>query len=95
MPFYFYVIRSLIDGSYYKGQTNDLADRMKRHNEGRSSFTKAKRPWKLVYSEVYETRSEAVKRESYLKSPKGWMDWQALRNELEVQIENSERGAAR
>jgi len=61
MPFYFYVMRSLVDGSYYKGQTNDLADRVMRHNNGRSNYTKAKRPWELVYSEMYDSRSEASK----------------------------------
>ena len=31
-------------------------------------YTKPKRPWKLLYSEQFETRSLAVKRESQLKS---------------------------
>ena len=95
MAFYFYVIRSLVDGSYYKGQTNDLTDRLKRHNEGRSIFTKTKRPWKLVYSEAFATRSEAAKREWYFKSPTGWTDWQRLKNEIGNQIDATERGAAR
>jgi putative endonuclease len=95
MAFYFYVIRSLVDGSYYKGQTNDLADRVMRHNGGRSNYTKAKRPWKVVYSEEYGSRSEAVKRERYFKSPKDWADWQRLKKEIERQTEISERSAAR
>lgn len=95
MPFYFYVMRSLVDGSYYKGQTNDLADRVMRHNNGRSNYTKAKRPWELVYSEMYDSRSEAAKRERYFKCPKGWADWRRLKKEIERRREISERGAAR
>ena len=95
MPFYFYVIQSLVDGSYYKGQTNDLADRVKRHNDGRSSYTRAKRPWKLVHSEAYDSRREAAKREHYLKSPEGWIDWRQLKKEIESRLGISERGAAR
>jgi putative endonuclease len=95
MPFYFYVIRSLVDGSYDKGQTNDLADRVKRHNDGRSNYTRTKRPWKLVHSEAYNSRSEAAKRERYLKSPEGWTDWQQLKKGIESKLGISERGAAR
>ncbi len=95
MSYYFYVIRSNSDGSYYKGQTEDLKDRLERHNQGRSSFTRNKAPWKLVYSESYESRSEAAKREAYFKSSKGWKDWKELKNKIESQIDNSERGAAR
>ncbi|UCE80183.1 MAG: GIY-YIG nuclease family protein [Nitrospiraceae bacterium] len=43
---------------------------MKRHKQGRSKYTKPKRPWKLLYSEYFETRKEAVARESKLKSLK-------------------------
>ena len=29
------------------------------------------RPWKIIYTEEYSTKSEALKREKYLKSGKG------------------------
>jgi len=70
MPFYVYILQSLKDGSYYVGSTNNLEDRVERHNEGRSLYTKGKRPWKLVYSERYEDRPSAVNRENQIKRRK-------------------------
>ena len=54
-------------GKFYIGQTSNLEDRLKRHNEGRSPFTKGKGPWKLVHQETFPTRAEAIKREKQLK----------------------------
>ncbi|UCD35976.1 MAG: GIY-YIG nuclease family protein, partial [Nitrospiraceae bacterium] len=68
MGFYVYIIQSQKDSSLYIGQTGNLQDRMLRHNQGRSSYTKGKRPWSLLYSERFETRSQAVRKEHKLKS---------------------------
>ncbi len=58
------------------GQTSDLGKRMKRHNglleSKKNSFTsKNKGIWKVVYSEVFNFRKEAVNREKQLKSFRG------------------------
>ena len=68
--FYVYILESLVNGSFYVGETKNLEDRLKRHNEGRSRFTSSKVPWKLVYFEEYKTRSEAMKREREIKNKK-------------------------
>ena len=70
MPYYVYIIQSLKDGTYYTGSTQDLDARVQRHNQGRSKYTKPKRPWKLVYSEEHPNRSSAAKRENLLKRQK-------------------------
>lgn len=70
MPFYVYIIQSENDGSFYIGSTNNLAERIERHSQGRSKYTKSKRPWRLRHSEEFETRSEAVKRENQIKRRK-------------------------
>jgi putative endonuclease len=70
MPFYVYIIQSEYDGTYYIGSTQNLPDRLERHHQGRSKYTKAKRPWKLAYSEEHPDRSSAVKRENQIKSRK-------------------------
>ena len=70
MPYHVYIIRSLKDNTYYVGSTNNLENRIDRHNQGRVTYTKAKRPWKLVYSEEHPTRSSAAKRETEIKSHK-------------------------
>ena len=44
MPYYAYILCSLKDNTYYVGSTRDLTERLERHNQGRSTYTKAKRP---------------------------------------------------
>ena len=44
-----YILFSNGINSYYVGSTNDVADRLKRHNSGRSTFTKRGILWILVY----------------------------------------------
>jgi putative endonuclease len=70
MSYFVYILRSQKDGRYYVGSTQDLPERLQRHNEGRSKYTKAKRPWDLIYFEEYPDRSSAVRREDEIKSRK-------------------------
>ena len=66
-----YVLRSLKDGIRYVGSGEDAEERLRRHNKGDYRFTNGHRPWELVYKENYETRSEAVRRERFLKTGQG------------------------
>ncbi len=70
MSYYVYVLKSLKDGSFYIGSTHDLASRLERHNQGRSKYTKNRRPWELAYSELFSDRPSAVKRENEIKKRK-------------------------
>ena len=70
MPFFVYILKSTFDGSYYVGPTVDIKERLNRHNQGRSTFTKSKRPWCLIYQEKHPNRSSAMKRESQIKNRK-------------------------
>ena len=70
MPYFVYIIQSEKDGSFYVGSTQDLDERLSRHNQGRSQYTKTKRPWKLAYFEEYPNRSSAVRRENQIKRRK-------------------------
>ncbi len=69
--YYTYVLLSLKDHRFYIGQTNNLDDRVKRHSEGRVKATKNRRPLKLVYFVTFDSRSEAVRHERFLKSLNG------------------------
>mgnify|MGYP002338706845 CR=1 FL=1 len=69
--YYVYVLQSQIDGRLYKGLTQNLNNRLEQHNKGKTKSTKAFRPWKVVYYEKFHNRSEARKREKFLKSGKG------------------------
>ena len=65
-----YILYSEVHDRYYIGQTNNIDERVKRHNAGYIRSTKAYRPWVVVYQINFETRSQAVKSETYLKSLK-------------------------
>ncbi|MFH1375207.1 MAG: GIY-YIG nuclease family protein [Patescibacteria group bacterium] len=67
--FYVYILKSQ-EGKYYVGQTNNLELRLKEHNEGKKGFTKKYTGWKLVHTETFQARSEALKRERKIKSLK-------------------------
>ena len=70
MPYFVYILRSIKDGSYYIGSTRDLSSRLERHNQGRSKYTKANRPWEVIYSETHFNRSAAMKRGREIKKRK-------------------------
>jgi putative endonuclease len=65
--FYLYVLRSLVDNNLYVGSTNDLKERIIKHNRGYVFSTKLRRPFKLIYYESYAAESDARKREKNLK----------------------------
>ncbi|WP_421874750.1 GIY-YIG nuclease family protein [Marinoscillum sp.] len=68
MPFFVYILYSESADKYYKGQTNNLEDRLKRHNAGAEVATVKGRPWKVVWSTEKESRSEAIILEKKLKN---------------------------
>ncbi len=70
MAYHVYIIESLKDGTYYVGSTQNLTERIERHDQGRSIYTKVKKPWKLLYSETHPDRSTASIRENEIKSRK-------------------------
>ena len=69
--FYAYVIKSLGFDFYYKGHCEHLENRLYEHNIGMTESNKKYRPFVIVYSEGFETRAEAIKREKYFKSAAG------------------------
>lgn len=70
--FYVYVLQSETSKTHYYGHSIDLDNRLKRHNAGKVRSTKGRRPWKIVYSEPFDTKSEAYKRELFFKSIEGY-----------------------
>ena len=51
----------------YVGYTNNLKNRLKLHNRGKGAKFTRGRVWKLLYSEKYKTKKEAILRECYIK----------------------------
>ena len=69
--FYVYILKSLKNGRFYTGLTNNLERRLYEHNIGQTKYTSLTRPFELIYKEVYNTKLEASKREKFLKTGKG------------------------
>jgi putative endonuclease len=71
MPYIVYIPKSELTSTSYVGHTSNLEKRLLEHNNGKSLSTRSKRPWRLVYQEVFKTRSDAMSKEKYYKSVKG------------------------
>ncbi len=58
---------------YYIGQTIDLKERLRLHNNHyfKSYTSRFPGKWELIYEESIPTRSEALRREKQLKSGNG------------------------
>ena len=69
--YFVYILKSEIENKFYTGHTNDLSRRLLEHNSGKHYYAKRFIPWKLVYTEEYNTLVDAVIREKYLKSAAG------------------------
>lgn len=69
--FFVYVLKSLRNGRFYIGQTNNLTRRYEQHQSGKVVATRYHRPYKLVFHEVVTTRTDAVSRELFFKSGQG------------------------
>ena len=72
MEFVVYILRSSCNTSKtYIGFTSHLIQRIYWCNNGNKGHTQKFRPWAVVYVEFYQTKSEAMKREKYLKTGVG------------------------
>ena len=72
----------------YIGYTSNLIERFKSHNElGHKGWTIKFRPWIILYSEEFETKALAIKREKELKSANSrkWI-WSLIKEKIEVGI---------
>ena len=57
------------DGTYYTGWTTDPEQRLATHNAGKGAkYTRGRRPVKLLHAWAFETKSEALKFERWLKA---------------------------
>jgi putative endonuclease len=70
-----YTVYILYSESYdkiYIGYTSDLDQRFLSHNElGKKGWTIQFRPWRIIHTEAYETKSAAMAREKELKGGQG------------------------
>lgn len=69
--YYVYVLRSLKDGLFYIGYSEDLKTRVADHNSGKNLSTKNRRPLELIFYEAFPNKLDALNRERYFKTTKG------------------------
>ena len=66
---YFVYLLQCYDKSLYTGITTDLKKRLQKHKSGKGGhYTAAHMPEKIVYSETFATRSQALRCEAQIKS---------------------------
>tara|TARA_B100000035_G_C20644936_1_gene398347 strand:- start:280 stop:525 length:246 start_codon:yes stop_codon:yes gene_type:complete len=69
MPFYVYLIKTVnskINKSYV-GYTNDLQNRLKKHNSNKGAKSTKGHMWKLVYKKKFDKKVDAMSYEYSLK----------------------------
>ncbi len=70
--FIVYVLKSQKNGKRYIGMTSkSINKRLDWHRWGLTSWTRQNRPFDLLYTEELQTKSDALKREQYLKTGQG------------------------
>jgi len=74
MKYFVYFLKSIKDEHYYIGCTTNPEKRLIEHNSGSNQSTKKWKLWKLIYTEEYDDKHSAFKREWHLKHPKGYLD---------------------
>ena len=81
--FVVYILYSERFNKNYTGFTSNLIERFKSHNLlGTKGYTLRFRPWKVIHVEFFNSKSEAMKREKYLKTGIGREFIQNLINKL-------------
>jgi putative endonuclease len=72
MIYYSYRLKSLKDGRFYYGSTEDIDKRLNKHNKGDVKSTKHRRPLIVHYYEEHISRGLAFQREQFYKSIEGY-----------------------
>ena len=69
---YVYILEAKRDPArHYVGLTDELADRLARHNRGEVKHTASGRPWRLKSAVAFRLRERAAAFERYLKTGSG------------------------
>ncbi|KAF0184660.1 MAG: GIY-YIG nuclease family protein [Hyphomonadaceae bacterium] len=69
---YVYILQSLTDEDrFYVGQTDDLNERLGRHNAGSVTHTSKFGPWRIKTFVAFSDQAQALAFERYLKTASG------------------------
>jgi putative endonuclease len=72
--FYVYILLSLKDNKFYIGYSKNLKRRILEHKKKKVKSTRNRLPLRLICYEFYLSKTDALKREKFLKSSDGKKD---------------------
>ena len=68
MSYFVYILKSQSADKYYIGFSSNPGIRLEYHNTFEKGFTSRYRPWEIVYTKEYSSKSEALSAERRIKS---------------------------
>ena len=69
MSYFVYMLKSIGKKSVtYVGYTKDLDKRIMLHNSGKGAKFTRGRKWRLIYTEIFKSKNQAISREYYIKN---------------------------
>ena len=69
MIFTTYILYSSSVDSYYIGYTGDeIEERLRKHNSNHKGYTGKANDWLVVHSEIFQVKSDAIRREKEIKN---------------------------
>ena len=68
MSYYVYMLKSKgVKSVTYVGYTKNIKERIALHNSGKGAKFTRGRNWRLIYKEIFKSKSKAISREYYIK----------------------------
>ena len=68
MSYYVYMLKSKgVKSVTYVGYTKNIKKRISLHNSGKGAKFTRGRNWRLIYKEIFKSKSKAISREYYIK----------------------------
>jgi putative endonuclease len=74
--YYTYIIETLNEKHRFIGHCRNLKSQLNQHNSRNVKATRDNRPWRIIYSEKFKNKNDAISREKYFKSISGqkWIE---------------------
>ena len=66
--YYLYILFSENLNKFYIGVSSNPEERLKRHLSNHNGFTAKTKDWKMIYTETFENKIDALKREKQIKN---------------------------
>ena len=66
--FYIYILYSESLDSFYVGSTSNVETRLEKHLQNHKGYTARAKDWKIVYTEIFQNKLDALSREKQIKN---------------------------